>query len=95
MLGHGARPSPAVPGQRAGPPLAAAVVDRDRQRRRFECAGGFDLLRHETRQWPRVNLNPPAFIKSRAKVKAGIAGYQRLNALALARVTPGGLMLTS
>ncbi|MGD2064133.1 MAG: class I SAM-dependent rRNA methyltransferase [Nitrospirota bacterium] len=62
---------------------------------RFERADAFDFLRHERRQWPRLNLDPPAFIKSRAKIKAGIAGYQRLNALALARVAPGGLMLTS
>jgi 23S rRNA (cytosine1962-C5)-methyltransferase len=62
---------------------------------RFERADGFDFLRDERRQWPRVNLDPPAFIKGRAKVKEGIAGYQRLNGLALARVAPGGLMMTS
>jgi 23S rRNA (cytosine1962-C5)-methyltransferase len=62
---------------------------------RFEHGDCFDFLRHETRQWPRLNLDPPAFIKSRAKMKEGIAGYQRLNALALARVAPGGLMMTS
>ena len=62
---------------------------------RFERADAFDYLRGSERQWPRVNLDPPAFIKSRAKVKEGIAGYQRLNALALSRVTPGGLMMTA
>jgi 23S rRNA (cytosine1962-C5)-methyltransferase len=62
---------------------------------RFERADAFDFLRGSERQWPRLNLDPPAFIKSRAKVKEGIAGYQRLNALALSRVTPGGLMMTA
>ena len=62
---------------------------------RFERGDGFDFLRRETRQWSRLNLDPPAFIKSRAKLKEGVAGYQRLNALALGRVSPGGLMMTS
>jgi len=83
----------------SAPALALAAESAERNGLaatcRFERGDCFDFLRASDRQWPRLNLDPPAFIKSRAKIKEGIAGYQRLNALALQRVTPGGLMMTS
>lgn len=46
--------------------------------------GSFDL----------IVLDPPAFAKKRSAVKNALNGYRKLNALALERIAPGGLLFT-
>jgi 23S rRNA (cytosine1962-C5)-methyltransferase len=41
-----------------------------------------------------VILDPPAFAKHRDKRHQAIQGYKRLNAMAMAHIRPGGLLMT-
>jgi len=49
----------------------------------------------ETAGYDIIILDPPAFVKSNKHLKAGIKGYITLNSLALKKLPPGGLLLTS
>lgn len=51
-------------------------------------------LREQERTWDIVVVDPPAFAKTVAKRHNGVQGYKRLNAAALQRVRPGGLLFT-
>lgn len=42
-----------------------------------------------------VILDPPAFIKKRKDIPAGIAAYQRLHDMAIKRVAPGGILISA
>lgn len=42
-----------------------------------------------------IVLDPPAFVKSRAKLSEALRGYRRLNALAMRLLARGGLLATS
>ncbi|MCC6202212.1 MAG: class I SAM-dependent rRNA methyltransferase [Gammaproteobacteria bacterium] len=42
-----------------------------------------------------VLIDPPAFAKSRKQLPAALKGYEKLNRLALSRVAPDGLLVTS
>ncbi|RMF87723.1 MAG: class I SAM-dependent rRNA methyltransferase [Nitrospirae bacterium] len=77
--------------------LAAESAERNRLagRCRFQRGDAFAFLEQEPARWPRINLDPPAFIRSRKRIREGIAGYERLHHLALRRLAPGGLLLTS
>ena len=46
--------------------------------------GDFDL----------IVLDPPAFAKHRSAIKNALRGYQRLNAKALEKIAPGGIIFT-
>lgn len=41
-----------------------------------------------------VILDPPAFIKSRSKIKEGLRGYKEINLRALKMIKPGGFLIT-
>jgi 23S rRNA (cytosine1962-C5)-methyltransferase len=41
-----------------------------------------------------VILDPPAFIKSRSKIKEGLRGYKEINLRAIKMVKPGGFLIT-
>lgn len=41
-----------------------------------------------------VILDPPSFVKERAKIKNALEGYKRLNSLAMKKLKPGGLFFT-
>lgn len=41
-----------------------------------------------------IVLDPPAFVKHRAALKNGLIGYRRINALAMEKIAPGGLLFT-
>lgn len=41
-----------------------------------------------------IVLDPPAFVKHRAALKNGLIGYRRINAMALEKIAPGGLLFT-
>lgn len=47
-------------------------------------AGAYDL----------IVLDPPAFAKHRGALKNGLLGYRRLNAKALSKIRPGGILFT-
>ena len=51
---------------------------RDKNKERFGC----------------IILDPPAFVKSRAKVREALRGYKEINLRALRLLQPGGLLVT-
>ncbi len=51
--------------------------------------------RNEGRRFDLVIVDPPAFVKSRKHLKAGLRGYLDLNRKALDVVAPGGTLVTS
>jgi 23S rRNA (cytosine1962-C5)-methyltransferase len=64
----------------------------------FKKAEVFEELARLNRAGERfdtVILDPPAFVKSRQKIREGIKGYTELNRLALRLVSPGGRLITS
>jgi len=84
---------------RSEPALAlaseSAAANHLADRLRFERGDCFTFLEQTEARWPRINLDPPAFIKSRKRIREGVAGYERLHTLALRRLAPGGLLMTS
>lgn len=54
----------------------------------------FDFLASEKSMFDLVIVDPPAFSKSRDRVKEALRGYQRLNELAIKRVAPNGVVAT-
>ncbi len=64
---------------------------------RFEAADVFEKLRELGRQRERygcVVLDPPAFVKSRARVREALKGYKEINLRALRLLEPGGILIT-
>jgi 23S rRNA (cytosine1962-C5)-methyltransferase len=64
---------------------------------RFTAADVFDFLkgaeaRHE--RFDCIVVDPPAFVKSRSKVREGLEGYWEINRRALRLVKPGGYLIT-
>jgi len=51
------------------------------------------LAKKEFFNW--IVLDPPAFVKSKKKVKEAIAGYRELNLRAMKLLMPGGVLITS
>lgn len=65
---------------------------------RFEKADAFDklaALESGTQRFDAVVLDPPAFVKSRKQLDAGMRGYREVNRRGFALVKPGGLLVTS
>jgi len=64
----------------------------------FRKADVFDFLKEQTSQGNRYDfivLDPPAFVKSRTKVKEALRGYREINANAMRLLRSGGLLATS
>ena len=64
----------------------------------FVEANVFDLLREMEQAGERfdvINLDPPAFAKSRASVEGAMRGYKEINLRAMKMLTPGGTLITS
>ncbi len=59
------------------------------------CEDAIDFL-HNTPEgkYDLIIVDPPAFAKHRGALKNALRAYQRLNAAAIARVAPGGLVFT-
>lgn len=58
----------------------------------------FDFLKAEAKKGSRYDfivLDPPAFVKSRLKIKEALKGYRVLNQLAMGVLNPGGILATS
>jgi 23S rRNA (cytosine1962-C5)-methyltransferase len=53
-----------------------------------------EFLKRSRDDWDVIVLDPPAFIKNRAAMKEGLKGYIDLNRRALARLKPGGTLVT-
>jgi len=64
---------------------------------RFITADVFEELRKRDKNKERfgcIILDPPAFVKSRAKVREALRGYKEINLRALRLLQPGGLLVT-
>lgn len=55
----------------------------------------FSFLQNTTEMFDVVIVDPPAFIKSKKDTSKGVRAYRELNRLALRRVQPGGVLMTS
>ena len=53
-----------------------------------------DFLRSSDKDYELMVVDPPAFAKSLKKRHQAVQGYKRLNALAMSRIRPGGLLFT-
>ena len=63
----------------------------------FEQADVFDelrLLEKKGEQFGCIILDPPAFVKSRAKVREALRGYKEINLRAMKLLEPGGALVT-
>jgi 23S rRNA (cytosine1962-C5)-methyltransferase len=63
----------------------------------FIAADVFEELRKLEKQRERFNciiLDPPAFVKSRAKIREGLKGYKEINLRAMKLLEPGGVLVT-
>ncbi len=70
----------------------------DRQSITFVAGDVFDLLPRweaEGRRYDVVVVDPPAFAKSRAHLRAALRGYYEVNRRAMRLVAPGGHLLTA
>ncbi len=55
----------------------------------------FRYLTENREKYDFIILDPPAFVKSRSKIREAIKGYRALNALAMKALKKGGLLSTS
>ena len=60
----------------------------------FLEANVFDALREMEERFDVIVLDPPAFAKNRASLKAAIRGYKEINLRALKLLNPGGVLVT-
>lgn len=80
--------------------LAAAAAKRNglAERCRFERSDAFAFLEQAARagrRWDVVVVDPPAFVKSRKDLSAGLRGYRKLVRLAAQLVEPGGFLFAA
>jgi 23S rRNA (cytosine1962-C5)-methyltransferase len=74
-----------------------AALNGVEDRCRAVTANAFDELRRLDRSRARfdaVILDPPAFVKTRAALDRGLAGYKEINLRALKMLRPGGWLVT-
>ena len=77
--------------------LAAENAGLNGLNARFIAADVFEMLREYERQKERfgcVILDPPAFVKSRAKVREALKGYKEINLRAMRLLERGGVLVT-
>ncbi len=77
--------------------LAAANAALNGLNAQFVVADVFEELRklekrHE--HFSCIILDPPAFVKSRAKIREGLKGYKEINLRAMKLLDPGGVLVT-
>lgn len=59
------------------------------------CADAIDFLKEQPKdKYDLIVVDPPAFAKHRGALRNALRAYQRLNAAAISRVAPGGLVFT-
>lgn len=59
-----------------------------------KACDAFEFLNNEKNRYDLIVLDPPAFAKHRDAIRNALRGYQRLNALGISAVRPGGLVFT-
>ncbi|MHB8731972.1 MAG: class I SAM-dependent rRNA methyltransferase [bacterium] len=99
---HAARRGAEVTAVEISEPAAAAIgrhaaLNGVGDRCRVVTANAFDELRRLDRARARfdaVILDPPAFVKTRAALESGLAGYKEINLRALKVLRPGGWLVT-
>jgi 23S rRNA (cytosine1962-C5)-methyltransferase len=77
--------------------LAVANAARNNLSARFMTADVFDELRVLEKKEERfglIILDPPAFVKSRSKVREALKGYKEINLRAMKLLEPGGVLAT-
>ncbi len=77
--------------------LAAENARLNNLRVTFKTADVFEELRRmekEKEKFECVILDPPAFVKSRAKVRDALKGYKEINRRAMKLLEPGGFLVT-
>ncbi|RMF83688.1 MAG: class I SAM-dependent rRNA methyltransferase, partial [Nitrospinota bacterium] len=52
-------------------------------------------LRRQRRRFGAIILDPPAFVKSKQKLREGLRGYLEVNRQSIALLEPGGILITS
>ncbi len=78
--------------------LAAENAARNGLAARFKTADVFDELRALEKQRGRfgcIVLDPPAFVKSRAKIREALKGYKEINLRAMRLLEQGGVLVTN
>lgn len=86
----------AVDSSRGALALAEAAAKMNGVAERFVTVkdSALEFLKRSRDDWDVIVLDPPAFIKNRAAMKEGLKGYIDLNRRALARLKPGGTLVT-
>lgn len=82
---------------------AAALRDAERNaaangfpgRHETVAADVFEFLSHHHERYDLVVVDPPSLARKKSQRRAALRAYARLNALALARLRPGGLLATA
>jgi 23S rRNA (cytosine1962-C5)-methyltransferase len=92
--------APRIVGVESSPRQAARAAQwlgangLDDGRMEWVTADAFEDLRSRTESYGMVICDPPPFARRRAEAERAARAYKDLNRLALARVAPGGLLLT-
>lgn len=96
-LQAGARHVTFVDGSRRALELAGEVSDANGFLSRYSLieADVFEWIKEQGEQFDLVSLDPPALAKNRSKAMTALRAYRDLNARAMKRVKPGGLLFTS
>jgi 23S rRNA (cytosine1962-C5)-methyltransferase len=97
---HGAESVLCVDASDSALELASENARRNgvQDRLQVQRADVFEFLkqqREERRHYDLIVLDPPALIKRKKDVKAGIEGYRRLNQGALQLLSPGGILVSA
>ena len=66
----------------------------DDSRHRSFATDAFSFLSGMDREYDLIILDPPAFAKHQTALNQALQGYRRLNALAIQKIRPGGLLFT-
>ena len=95
-LAAGAEQAVGVDSSRGALKLAAENALLNKMDKRFETVrdNAVDFLKKSGRSWDVIVLDPPAFVKSRSRIKEGRSGYIDVNRRALGRIVPGGFLVT-
>lgn len=66
----------------------------DDPRHRSFTADAFGFLSGMDREYDLIILDPPAFAKHQTALNQALQGYRRLNAMAIQKIKPGGILFT-
>jgi len=70
-------------------------VEKQCEYRQGDAFAVMEALANENKQFDIVLADPPAFVKSKKDIAAGLKGYEKVAKLAARLVTPGGLFFTA